>query len=80
MKRILIFFIKIYQKMPLSCHLSCRHIPTCSNYAIEAIETHGVIKGSILAIKRIIRCNPWGTSGYDPVPRKENKNETVSKI
>lgn len=80
MKRILIFFIKIYQKIPMTCHASCRHIPTCSNYAIEAIETHGSIKGSILALKRIIRCNPLGTSGYDPVPRKEKKNETIPKI
>ncbi len=73
MKRILVFFIKIYQKIPLSCHASCRHIPTCSNYAIEAIEIHGTLKGSFLTIKRILRCNPWGTSGYDPVPHKENE-------
>ncbi len=80
MKKIFIFFIKLYQKIPLSCHTSCRHIPTCSNYAIEALETHGLIKGSILSIKRILRCNPFGTSGYDPVPNKENKNEKISKI
>lgn len=80
MKRILIFFIQIYQKMPLACHSSCRHIPTCSNYAIEALENYGVIKGSFLTIKRIFRCNPWGTCGYDPVPRKETKNETMAKI
>ena len=58
--------------MPLKCHLYCRHIPTCSNYAIEAISTYGAFKGSILAIKRILRCNPFGTKGYDPVPKKEN--------
>lgn len=80
MKRIFIFFIKLYQKTPLSCHKSCRYIPTCSNYAIEALETHGLIKGSILSIKRILRCNPFGTSGYDPVPNKESKNEKISKI
>ena len=49
---------------------SCRHTPTCSNYTIEAIKTHGILRGSWLAIKRISRCNPWGTYGYDPVPPK----------
>lgn len=49
----------------------CRHLPTCSNYAKEAIERYGTIKGSILSIKRIIKCNPLGTTGYDPVPQKE---------
>lgn len=73
MKRICIFIIKIYQKIPGPWHELCRHIPTCSNYAIEAINTYGCIKGIILSIKRIIRCNPWGTSGYDPVPKKKNK-------
>lgn len=75
MKKFLISLIKLYKKMPLASHASCRHIPTCSSYAIEAIETHGSIKGSYLTIKRILRCNPWGTSGYDPVPVKEKKNE-----
>lgn len=74
MKNILIKIIKIYQKIPGPWHFSCRHVPTCSNYAIEAIETYGCFKGSFMAIKRIIRCNPWGTSGYDPVI-KEDKNE-----
>lgn len=73
MKNIFIFFIKLYQKMPLSCHVSCRHIPTCSNYALEALEKHGSIKGLYLTTKRLLRCTPWGTSGYDPVPYKEIK-------
>lgn len=47
---------------------SCRFTPTCSQYAIQALKKHGIIKGSILTIKRISRCNPWGGSGYDPVP------------
>lgn len=71
MKRILIFFIKCYQKIPGNFHNQCRHIPTCSNYAIEAIEQYGSIKGSFLSIKRILRCNPLGSSGYDPVIKKE---------
>ena len=45
-------------------------MPSCSNYGIEALRKHGAIKGSILAIYRILRCNPWGGSGYDPVPEK----------
>ncbi len=55
---------------------SCRFYPTCSEYASEAIEKYGIIKGGILAIYRILRCNPWGGSGYDPVPeRLENKDK-----
>lgn len=46
----------------------CRHLPTCSHYAIEAIQRHGPIAGSWLAFRRLLRCHPWGTSGYDPVP------------
>ncbi|MEA2106439.1 MAG: membrane protein insertion efficiency factor YidD [Bacteroidota bacterium] len=47
---------------------SCRHTPTCSEYFIEAVKIHGPFKGSWLGIKRISRCHPWGTHGYDPVP------------
>ena len=71
MKKILITLIKIYQKIPGNFHNSCRHIPTCSNYGIEAIERYGSFKGSVMTIKRILRCNPWGTKGYDPVPNNE---------
>jgi putative membrane protein insertion efficiency factor len=46
----------------------CRHAPTCSEYALEAVCRHGPLSGSWLALKRIGRCQPWGTSGYDPVP------------
>jgi len=46
----------------------CPYIPTCSTYAVEAIEKHGAIKGSLLAIWRILRCNPFSSGGYDPVP------------
>lgn len=53
---------------------SCRYSPTCSSYAIEALQTHGVFKGGWLSIKRILSCNPWGGSGYDPVP-ENNKNK-----
>ncbi len=52
----------------------CRFHPTCSSYAIEALDKHGAIKGSILAIYRIFRCNPWAKGGIDPVPDKKSKN------
>ncbi len=70
MKYLFIFIIKIYQKIPGPWHNLCRHEPTCSNYAITALERHGVFKGSWLSIKRIVKCNPFGTYGYDPVPEK----------
>lgn len=73
MKNIFIYFIKLYKKIPFRSHSSCRFIPTCSSYAIEAIEVYGVFYGSLLTIKRILRCNPFCKGGYDPVPKKENK-------
>lgn len=73
MKKILIKLIKIYQKIPGPWHNKCRYIPSCSNYAIEAIETYGCIKGSFMALKRILRCNPWSKYGYDPVRREKNE-------
>ena len=50
---------------------SCRHYPTCSEYSIESIKTHGLIRGVYLALKRILRCRPGGTHGFDPVPKRE---------
>ena len=71
MKKILIKLIKIYQSIPGPWHNHCRYTPTCSNYAIEAIEYYGSLKGTIMALKRILRCNPWGGHGYDPVIKKD---------
>ena len=64
-----IVVIKIYQLLisPLFPP-SCRFTPTCSHYSIEALKKFGIFKGSWLSIKRILRCHPWGGSGYDPVP------------
>lgn len=52
----------------------CRFTPSCSEYAHQAIEQHGVIKGLYYSVKRILRCHPWGESGYDPVPEKNHCN------
>jgi len=52
---------------------TCRYNPTCSHYSIEALQKHGLLKGGWLAIKRIGSCNPWGGSGYDPVPEKDEE-------
>jgi len=73
---IFILPIKIYQWTisPLLPN-SCRHSPTCSHYAVEALRIHGVLKGSWLAFRRIIKCHPWGTWGYDPVPPKKSINK-----
>ena len=70
MKRVLIGLINLYQKLPLSTHSYCRFTPTCSEYAKEAIEYYGSIKGSYMAIKRILRCNPLSKNLYDPVIKK----------
>ena len=56
---------------------SCRHIPTCSEYAVQAIKIHGPFRGFVLTAKRISRCHPWGTDGYDPVPPKKEKKKTT---
>ncbi len=73
MKKILIKLIKIYQKIPGNFHQNCKYIPTCSNYGIEAIEKHGSIKGTILTIKRILKCNPFSKGGIDLVPERKKK-------
>ena len=69
MKKVFIAIIRFYQKQ-ISPMLppSCRFQPTCSQYAIEAIQKHGALKGGALALWRILRCNPFSKGGYDPVP------------
>lgn len=69
-KKLFIKIIKLYQKIPGPWHASCKFFPTCSNFAIEALEKHGTLKGVVLIILRILRCNPWAKAGYYPVPDK----------
>ena len=67
----------MYQMIPGNFHGMCKHIPTCSDYAIESIMEYGVIKGGFLSIKRILRCNPFSKGGYDPVPDSKKKLKWV---
>lgn len=77
MKKILIapflFLIKIYQTLisPFT-PATCRFQPTCSHYTKEALQVHGILKGGKLAVIRIFSCHPWGKSGFDPVPKKDD--------
>ena len=66
---LLVMLVRLYQRFisPLTPP-SCRYPPTCSQYAIEALRKYGPFKGLWLAVKRLLRCHPWGGSGYDPVP------------
>ncbi|MDR0322246.1 MAG: membrane protein insertion efficiency factor YidD [Treponema sp.] len=83
MKKIALLFIRFYQQA-ISPHLpsACRYYPTCSAYAYEAVSKYGFLRGSLLAVKRILRCHPWRRGGYDPVPEldknfmKESCSET----
>ena len=70
MKKLSILLIKLYRNIPGPWHNHCRFTPSCSEYTLEAIERYGFFKGWFLGIKRILRCNPWGGYGYDPVPKK----------
>ncbi|MGN1418930.1 MAG: membrane protein insertion efficiency factor YidD [Acutalibacteraceae bacterium] len=80
MKKILLSVIRFYRKH-ISPHLPpmCKYYPTCSVYAIEAIETHGALKGFFLALWRLLRCNPLSSGGYDPVPPKKDKHSCCHK-
>ena len=80
MKIILLKMIRFYQK-----HISpllppmCRYYPTCSNYAVQAIQIHGAFKGTLLAILRLMRCNILFPGGYDPVPPKKHRHSEDRK-
>ncbi len=77
MKAVAQFVLRAYKRW-LSPMLpaSCRYVPTCSEYALEAIEIHGVLRGSLMAVARLLRCHPFGKSGYDPVPHPQGLAES----
>jgi putative membrane protein insertion efficiency factor len=85
-QHILIFFVRIY-RVTLSPVLTvvfgpnggCRYTPSCSRYALEAIQTHGAISGSWMSLKRICRCNPFGGCGHDPAPPVEKSQNLKLK-
>ena len=79
MKHIALFLIRCYRRWlsPLKAPC-CKYTPTCSEYALQAIEVHGFFKGSVLAIWRILRCNPFSKGGYDPVPPKNTTGKNKS--
>jgi putative membrane protein insertion efficiency factor len=72
-QRLLVGIVKGYQLIRRGRPSPCRYMPSCSQYAIEAIETRGAVIGTLLSIRRVARCNPFGGSGYDPVPQAKSK-------
>ena len=80
MRSLLIGIIKLYQYLlsPLSGQ-NCRFHPTCSQYAVEAINEHGVFKGGYLSMRRILKCHPFNEGGLDPVPKKQDKPLNIDK-
>ena len=80
MTRLLILLVRFYRRWISPClPPSCRFVPTCSEYAIEALRTHGTVRGLALSIWRILRCHPWGGQGYDPVPPSRRRNDLSGK-
>ena len=70
MKTVLRFLLRLYQRwISPALPPSCRYGPSCSNYVLEAVELHGALRGSLLAVWRVLRCHPFARGGYDPVPR-----------
>jgi len=78
---IFIFPIKLYQWFISPFFpASCRHTPTCSAYTLEAMSEWGVLKGFWFGVKRLSKCHPWGTSGHDPVPMKDQNQYKIERI
>ncbi len=70
MKTLLLYLVRAYRYF-VSPHLGqhCRYTPSCSQYALDAVQNHGAVKGGWLSVKRVLRCHPWHRGGYDPVPK-----------
>jgi putative membrane protein insertion efficiency factor len=79
MKQTLQLLLRMYKRLvsPALPH-SCRFVPTCSEYAVDAIEEYGALRGSWLALKRLLRCQPFARAGYDPTPQRIRKQELLS--
>ena len=77
MKQVLLGLVRFYRThlSPLKRGHTCRFVPTCSEYALEAIETHGALLGGLMTLWRLLRCNPFSKGGYDPVPRRKTALE-----
>jgi putative membrane protein insertion efficiency factor len=77
MSRVLVWVLRAYQ-LVLSPMLgqNCRFYPSCSSYAIEALQVHGAARGALLAARRVCRCHPWNEGGFDPVPPASGKNSS----
>lgn len=74
MKAVFIWLIRFYRaEISPRTRPSCKYIPTCSEYGLEAVERFGALKGGMLTLWRLLRCNPWSRGGYDPVPQKRKK-------
>lgn len=77
--RALASLVKLYQRVAAGRPSPCRYVPSCSNYALEAVEAHGAARGGWLATKRLCRCHPWGSHGFDPVPEPSLSAPSSSK-
>jgi putative membrane protein insertion efficiency factor len=66
--RLLHWLVRLYQRVTHGRPTPCRFVPTCSNYALDALEQRGAVRGSALTLRRLSRCHPWGGHGWDPVP------------
>ncbi|MBF9352793.1 membrane protein insertion efficiency factor YidD [Mycobacteroides chelonae] len=79
--RAVIFLIRLYQTWVSPMRLpSCRFMPTCSQYAVEALTVHGLVRGGWLATIRLLKCGPWHHGGWDPIPERHTKHEDVGHV
>ncbi|MBJ32150.1 MAG: membrane protein insertion efficiency factor YidD [Acidimicrobiaceae bacterium] len=78
--RLLLRGVRAYQRAVNGRPTPCRYLPTCSNYALDAVEGHGALRGTVLTVRRLARCHPWGGQGWDPVPRRASSAHPESVL
>ena len=78
MKTVLIALVRLYRLIPRRGPGSCRFAPSCSTYALAALERHGALRGSWLTVRRLLRCHPFHPGGYDPVPTTVPRNRSIA--